>query len=103
MEFLKDFTTSFAGGLSGLAYINASIVQGSDIELIRRVTSAPHTSTSRNYLFKFADDPYLMVWYLTRSTIRGVNLILHLGIVDPGLKSGRSCVLKVQQLEACNT
>jgi|SRR6218665_324128 len=60
VQFLKDrgHTTRFAGGLSGLAYINASIVQRSGIgPTAYDISSSDLRSLNHgNYLFKFADD-----------------------------------------------
>jgi len=73
VDFLQDRThsTRFAGRLSTVASINASVIQGSGIGPAAFIVNASdlHPIHEQNKIAKFADDTYLIVASSMRDTI----------------------------------
>src|SRR6218665_16445 len=74
VSFLKDCShvTRFAGRLSAVAHINASVVQGSGFgpSSFDILASDLHPLHQRNSIAKYADDTYLIVPASARSSVR---------------------------------
>src|SRR6218665_1416581 len=74
VSFLKDrsHVTRFAGRLSAVAHINASVVQGSGFgpSSFDILASDLHPLHQRNSIAKYADDTYLIVPASARSSVR---------------------------------
>src|SRR6218665_3485533 len=74
VNFLQDrgHVTRYAGLLSGIEYINASVVQGSGFGPTGYVVSASDLRTvdPENRISKYADDTYLIIGSSKRHTVR---------------------------------
>src|SRR6218665_1340349 len=68
----RSHVMSYAGLMSSIAYINASVVQGSGFGLssFDIVASYLHPLHQQNSLAKYADDTYLIVPASARTTVR---------------------------------
>jgi len=68
----RSHVTRYAGLVSGIAYINASVVQGSGFgpSSFDIVASDLHPLHQQNSLAKYADDTYLIVPASARTTVR---------------------------------
>src|SRR6218665_3317249 len=68
----RSHVTSYAGLMSSITYINASVVHGSGFgpSSFDIVTSDLHTLHQQNSLAKYADDTYLIVPASARTTVR---------------------------------